>query len=110
MFTRKILVGASVVAVALAGFVAGRGYDDFAYPASEPGFENQREMAVRALTQDRGIRDGKAYARDLERMKVDYVTLRQSFCTRFTPPSGVYWHSIIVCFDKSSKKSDIFRY
>jgi hypothetical protein len=94
----------------LVGFLAGRAYDEFAYSTSTPGFEGQKELAINALLDTSRKNNRDSYRRSLDRMKVSYMTLRDSFCVNFDPPSGNYWHSISVCFDKKTREPDIFRY
>lgn len=103
------MIGAIIIAL-LVGIFIGRAYHDFEYPKNPPSFEGQRKMAIKAILNSSSSRDREAYRRDLDKMNVDYVTLRDSFCTEFQPPSGKYWHTIIVCFDKESRKADVYRH
>lgn len=110
MLARKILmIGVAVVAVTF-GFVLGREYDRFAYAPSLPNLKGQKELSLRVLLDRSNQKNKDAYDKSLRNMKVDYFTLRDEYCTRFTPRSGLYAHFINVCFDKKSGKADVFNY
>ncbi len=110
MLTRKILMIGAIVMALLVAFFMGRAYRDSEYVTDPPGFDKQRQLAIDEILSTSITRDKEEYRRDIEKMKIYYVTLRDHYCTKFDPPSGTYWYSIMVCFDKEGQNADVYKY